>query len=181
MEGKLVYIDAGHGGSDPGATREGIYEKDINLAVAVEVERNIVLLGHRVEQTRTTDTSVTLLERVRRINEKSPNLLVSIHCNASTNPSAKGIETWYKDISLRSMRLAKSIQIEAIATTEAVDRLVKNAGNNIYVLSKANMVAVLIEMGFISNPEERSLLVQPEYQNRLARAISLGIDKYLRG
>ena len=183
---KLIILDPGHGGKDPGATREGVLEKDINLNVALLVGKilnpGLARRGYRIGYIRATDMTVELTERPKlaATAPEKPSAYISIHCNAAINPAAFGIETWYPQYSIRSKALARFIQDKAVTVTGAKSRGIKEATDNIYVLKKAPCPAALIEMGFISNPTERRLLVDPAYQQTLASAIAEGIDAYFR-
>jgi N-acetylmuramoyl-L-alanine amidase len=167
---KLIILDPGHGGEDPGATREGVLEKDINLNVALLVGKilnpGLASRGYRIGYIRANDMTIELTDRPKLAAIEKPNAYVSIHCNAVINPKAFGIETWYPQYSIRSKTLASFIQ--------------DKASENIYVLKKATYPATLIEMGFLSNPTERRLLSDPAYQQSLAGAIAEGIDAYFR-
>lgn len=171
-----------HGGVEPGATREGIHEKGVNLNVALIVGKILnpgrASRGYRIGYIRATDTTVELTERPKLAAIEKPDIYVSIHCNAAINPAAHGIETWHYDNSDRGKALAKSIQSKAIAITGAKDRGIKASKGDKYVLKKTPCPAALIEMGFISNPTERRLLADPAYQQSLASAIAEGIDRY---
>lgn len=175
---KTIIIDPGHGGADPGAVRDAVREKDINLAVALSVGAILAELGYAVRYTRKADVEVALTDRPKAA--ARADAFISIHCNAAENPVAAGIETWYQKTDLRGASLAKAIQFKAVAATGAKSRLVKAATDNIYVLRKAPCPAALIEMGFLSNEAERGLLTTEPYQQAIARAIAEGIDQYLK-
>lgn len=178
---RLIFLDPGHGGADPGATYEGVNEKDINLAVGLIVGDLLTKRGYRVGFTRNDDSEVALHERAARANGQFASCYFSIHCNAAANaPTAQGIETWYYKPSSRAAHLAKTVQVKAVAITGAKNRLVRGT-ESLYVLKYTRMPAALIEMGFLSNENERALLSTAPYQQSLASAIAEGVDEYMRG
>lgn len=178
---KLIFLDPGHGGADPGATYEGVNEKDINLAVALTAGELLTGRGYQVAYSRNDDREVSLVDRAVGANGQQAYCYISIHCNAAANaPTAQGIETWYYKPSSRSARLAKTIQVKAVAVTGAKNRLVRGT-ESLYVLKYTRMPAALIEMGFLSNKNERALLSTAPYQQSLASAIAEGVDEYMRG
>ena len=181
---KYVIIDAGHGGSDPGAIgnieEEKYREKDITLAVAKLVEEKLTENGVEVIMTRSGDTYPTLTERARLANRKDAAMFVSIHVNSAANaPKASGIEVYYANknnhdfYGVTSKEVASSVLKSLIAETNAVNRGVKTENHAVTRLSV--MPAILIELGFISNEEEIKLLIDEEYQKILADAIAEGI------
>ncbi|NPA79651.1 MAG: N-acetylmuramoyl-L-alanine amidase [Thermotogae bacterium] len=215
-----VVIDPGHGGKDAGAVGNGYREKDINLSVALKVAALLREKGYRVILTRSKDRYVSLYSRARLANRSGAHLFVSIHCNASRDPNASGMETYFLsesrtsqeravailensairyDIGFvepkepvgailgdllqnllleQSYRLAMSIHGTALEMALAKDRGVKQAG--FYVLKWVMMPSVLVELGFITNRREAKKLANGKYQDRLAKAIALGIEKYIR-
>ncbi len=173
---KYVVIDPGHGGSDVGATRNNIYEKDITLDVAKRVENLLIKKGYIVQMTRNDDKTVSLQERVDFSENIEPDIFVSIHVNSSNSDSPSGIEThYYKD---NSLLLAKCIHASMLNNISANDRgLFKS---KFYVINHTTAPAILVEMGFISNPLERSQIVSESRKNATAKAIAEGIDEYFK-
>ncbi|MER2040604.1 GW dipeptide domain-containing protein [Desemzia incerta] len=189
---KVVVIDAGHGGSDPGAQRVGVKEKDLNLSVAKKVQSKLKAAGYEVIMTRTNDTFIALSERARIANISNADIFVSIHTN-SFNGITSGIETFSYDLKgnaknplvandrnrmLKSNTLSSSIQNSLISTTNARTRGAKKA--NFHVIRETGMPAVLTEIGFIDNTTERNKLVTNSYQEKLANGITSGIKEYFR-
>ena len=187
---RVVVIDAGHGGTDPGAQTAGVKEKDLNLKVAKKVRAKLVSAGYEVIMTRTTDVFVALSERARIANISSADIFVSIHTN-SFNSISKGIETFSyngsgnaknlvvandPDRLLKSSLLSEAIQDALLEETGAYDRGDKEA--NFHVIRETGMAAVLTEMGFIDNASERSKLVNNNYQGKIADGIVQGIKNY---
>ncbi|MCD7948508.1 MAG: N-acetylmuramoyl-L-alanine amidase [Oscillospiraceae bacterium] len=175
---RTVVIDAGHGGTDPGAYYESTSEKDINLAVALKVQPLLIAQGYNVIMTRSTDVFVDLYERAAIANNINADLFVSIHSNASaTSKTAQGILTYCYPGSTRGETCGKIIQKNITAATGANDRGVLS--ENYVVLRETNMCAVLVELGFMSTHDELVKLVDDSYQTKLAQGIADGIVEYL--
>ena len=181
-----VVIDAGHGGSDSGAVGpNGVMEKTVTLDVAKKVQRLLNEAGKEVVMTRWSDVDVSwagasngqeLQARVDRIPPGAA-LFVSIHCNAFSNPATNGMETYYYWGSSEGQRLATLLNEELENFGGRPNRGVKGA--NFYVLKHSNVPASLIELAFVTNPEEEYLLSDDNYQEQLAQAITRGIKRYL--
>jgi N-acetylmuramoyl-L-alanine amidase len=150
---KRVVLDAGHGGSDPGASGKTVAEKVITLGVALKLRDILLSAGIEVLLTRETDQSVSLQSRVQLSNDWGADLFVSIHCNAYLTQIAHGIETWYytQDV------LAQKFQTAMMARfPDHTDRGIKKA--SFYVLKYTVCPAVLVELEFISTPEQEEFL-----------------------
>lgn len=173
---KYIVIDAGHGGSDCGALRNGINEKDITLDIAKRVQAQLEKKGYVVAMTRTDDTYVSLQDRVDYSEIFNPDIFVSIHVNSSNSESPSGIEThYYKD---NSLKLAKYVHASLLNNINAKDRgLFKS---KFYVINHTTAPAILIETGFISNPNERAQLITESRKNATTKAIVEGIDEYFK-
>ena len=173
----VVYLDPGHGGSDPGSSGNGIIEKNLNLSLALRVRDKLQSMGIAVYMSRDTDKFVSLEDIAKGANAVNPDVFVSIHQNSFTDPSANGIETyWYKaDI---DKKLASNIQSQLAANTNAKDRGVKT--QPFYVIKNTNMPSVLVECGFISNPDEANRLKNLDYQNKIINAIADGTYNFLK-
>lgn len=169
-----VVIDAGHGGSDVGATRNGVYEKNITLDVSKRVADLLRKKGYIVEMTRTTDTYVSLQDRVAISEDINPDVFVSIHVNSSNSDSPTGLEThYYKD---NSLELAKYVHASLLNHVNSKDRgLFKS---RFYVINHTTAPAILVEIGFISSPVERAQLVSESRKQATAKAIAEGINDY---
>lgn len=177
---RTVVLDAGHGGSDCGANYGGIYEKNINLAVTQKVYSLLQDTGINLLMTRTSDATVNLYDRPALANNAGADLFMSIHSNASaTSTTVQGIYTcYYGDSSTGGKQLAQSVQSAVIAAAGATDRGLQ-ARPNLVVLKDSKMPAALIEMGFMSTPEELARLTDDGYQQELALGIAGGIIAYL--
>lgn len=176
-------IDPGHGGSDPGAVGpSGLREADVNLAIAQHVARYLLSSGVEIILTRASDVDVSLEERVNIANQAEANVFVSVHCNASVSPEARGAETYYHDESARGQSLAQHIQGN-IAALGLYDRGVKSDytlyQSGLYVLRETVMPAALVEVEFISNPDGEQWLASPDNQNAAGKAIAKGVCEYL--
>ena len=194
---KVVYLDAGHGGYDPGATYFGQYEKNLTLAVQKRVKAKLEAAGYTVVTSRNTDTSVELLERSASANKSKADIFVSLHFNAGAQ-SANGVETYYyqyyseypsrinqtyhndAERLKRSSELAQAIQSNVVAQTGSKNNGVKR--ETFAVVRETTAPAVLVELGFISNQAEFNKINTAAYQEKLAEGVTKGIlayyDKY---
>ena len=186
---EMIVIDAGHGGRDLGAAskREDYEEKSLTLSTAFLVQEALRQKGYQTVLTRNHDTYIPLDTRADIANTLHANLFVSIHYNFSTSQEARGVEVfYYKETKTpHSARIASSKQLgqmilnHIIKSTGAASRGVKPA--NFAVVRETTMPAVLIEAGFLSNPQERQCIRDPAYLRCLARGISEGVEAYLCG
>ncbi len=174
-----VVIDAGHGGSDVGATREGIYEKNITLAIAKMVEKNLNNKGVKTTMTLEKDKTVSLQERCDISNETRPDLFVSVHVNSSVNNAIYGVEThWWKQDSVKYAETVHKHLGKNFNKWKTKDRgLFKS---QFYVINHTEAPAILVEIGFISNENERAAISTQKRQTEIAKAISEGIMDYLK-
>jgi len=176
--GKKVVIDAGHGGHDSGATSDGVREKDINLEVAQCLAEALTRRGVIVTMIRDDDTFVDLDERVRLSNTSKSDCFISIHTNdtdASCSPS--GVETyWYTD---QSQRLANCAYHALVERLGANGRFVMCRGFR--VVRNAVIPATLVEIGYIGNSSDRASITNEVYQERLAQALTWGLEQYFNG
>ncbi|MFT7617328.1 MAG: N-acetylmuramoyl-L-alanine amidase [Planctomycetota bacterium] len=188
LRGRHFVIDAGHGGKDGGTARHGVREKDITLYVAKEVAQMLRSEGARVTMTRTTDHKIQLNRRAQISNQKSPDAFISIHVNSAPNSKAAGVEVYSasnrsqgqrSDKLPKSKKLASALFRHLSMATPVKDRGVKPSPG-FRVLKKNNHPSALVELGFVSNSKERSLLKRRSYQKRLAIALVAGIREYSR-
>ena len=190
----VVIIDAGHGGEDGGAIgTNGVYEKDLNLKISLELEE---LFRSKQIPTRLTRTEDTLLydkstdyeghkkaldmeARVAIANEYENAIFVSIHMNSFTQEKYSGLQVYYSENSPYSAVLAKEIQdMTSTNLQPSNNRKIKPSNNGIYLLDNIYHPSILIECGFLSNEEECNLLCNEEYQKRLSLIIFSAIMKY---
>ncbi len=183
-----VVIDPGHGGYDPGATRGDIYEKDIVLEISRHIELILGKKGAKVVMTREADEDLLelpagsrkrreLSNRLKIIARSDADILISIHANWMESPVWSGSQTFYKNDE-ESKRLALVIQEELAAGLQNTEREAHEGAY--FILERSPVPAVIIEVGFISNPEEIKLLLDPEYQKKVALAISKGVFRYFK-
>lgn len=186
LSGKIITLDAGHGGSDPGAIgSDGTKEKNITLAITKAVKELLEKKGAKVYMTRTTDVDVygpnasdadELQARVNVGEKYNSDLFVSLHINSSVNKNVGGFSTYYYPKTSNDLRIAKAIQDQLTANFGVDDLGVRQA--NFYVIKRISMPATLVEMCFISNEKELVLMKGKWFQNKTARLIAAGIEKY---
>ena len=186
LDGKIITLDAGHGGSDPGAIgSDGTKEKNITLAITKMVKEILEQKGAKVYMTRTTDVDVfgpnasdaeELQARVNVGEKYNSDMFVSLHINSSVNKNVGGFSTYYYPKTDNDLRLAKNIQNKLAANFGVDDLGVRQA--NFYVIKRISMPAVLVEMCFISNEKELTLMKGQWFQKKTARLIAEGIEKY---
>ncbi|MEA4924893.1 MAG: N-acetylmuramoyl-L-alanine amidase [Syntrophomonadaceae bacterium] len=183
----IVVLDAGHGGSDPGASGSYLKEKDVSLAVTLKAGQLLTAKGIRVIYTRTDDTFVELIDRSDIANFYNAAVFVSVHCNASTSRTPSGTETYcyypLEDPQLYLQKderynLALRLQQALVANLGLNDRGVKEM--NLSVLRESTMPSALVELGFISTPTEEALMQQQQFKDRAAEAIANAIAGYMQ-
>jgi N-acetylmuramoyl-L-alanine amidase len=181
---KVVVIDAGHGGWDPGTVRDNVLEKDINLSIAQKLqayleEGGATVLITRLDDAGLADTKAGDMRMRRQIsNTGHADIVVSIHQNSLGNTNIKGAQVFYYNQSDSSKKLSDFIQQHLIEFVDPNNRLQPKANDNYYILKQTAMPAVIVECGFLSNPGERSKLVTESYQERIAWGIYMGIVDY---
>lgn len=187
----VVVIDAGHGGMDPGKVGvNGTLEKEINLAMAEKLKQLLEQNDITVVMTRTDDDGLyqendankkraDMQARVRILQEMAPVLAVSIHQNSFTDNSSRGAQVFYYQGSEQGKLAADMIQ-EAMrrAIADGNHRMAK-ANADYYMLKKSPCPLVIVECGFLSNPEEEALLRTESYQRKVAWAIHLGVMEWI--
>ncbi|GEL78726.1 N-acetylmuramoyl-L-alanine amidase [Tenuibacillus multivorans] len=182
LEGLNIVIDAGHGGSDPGASENGSNEKDILLPVTLNVGERLERLGANVILTRDEDKFLSLDQRVALSRSYYNDLFVSIHANIFSNENAYGAETYYSDEKGSNVEqgyyLAQDIQEQMAELAEMHDRGVKE--KDFRVIYKNESPAALLELGFMSNPSDYEKLMSSDYRYLFADAITQGIIDYFK-
>lgn len=169
-----IFIDPGHGGKDPGACNGKFKEKDIVLDIGLMLGEQLSKEGHEVAYSRTTDSFVSLAERVNKSNRFKADVFISLHCNAFSAPNAQGVETYYYKTSSKGKELAAKIQ-QGIIDNSLYS---KNRGikpGNFYVLRNTKAIAVLVELGFITNEVDLGFILKNK--NELSRAVVEGYFK----
>lgn len=175
FEDKVIVLDPGHGGKDPGALGKDNREKDLALSTAKKLEAKLEALGATVFMTRTGDTYPTLSERVQFSKSKKADVFISIHYNAGSS-TANGIETFYWTSHENEKELAGYVQEEVIESTGLKSRGVKTG--NFQVISTNTTDAILVELGFISNPDEEKVIETNTFQTKAATGIVNGLKAY---
>lgn len=185
VSGRTVVIDAGHGGSDPGAIfphnslKPNIREKDVALAVALKVRDALEAAGVNVVMTRDSDTFPSLKERVEIANASGADLFVSIHCNSmETRFDVDGAQVYYHTSSEFGKKFATIVYDKIIDYTGMTKRNIQD-GSTLYVIRHTSMPAILTEGGFVSNEKDRRYLLSEEGRQALANAIADGVIEAL--
>ena len=185
LSGKLIVIDPGHGSKDPGTSYGDIYEKDINLAISLYLRDELSKNGASVIMTREGDYDLSTPNtnhrkksdfdnRIKLINESKANLYLSIHLNYLSSTAYYGAQVFYNN---DNEYLADSIQ-KYLNENLNSDREIKKIPSSTYMYNKLEVKGVLIECGFLSNYNERNLLIDKNYQAKVAHYISNAIVKY---
>ena len=189
----VVVVDVGHGGRDPGKVGiDGSLEKDVNLAIALRLKTYLEQSDVKVVMTRETDTALygkedsrkkmaDMRERCRIIEESGADLVVSIHQNSYHQEEVSGGQVFYYKSSEKGKRLAEIIQKRFDYVLGEQNRRLARANGNYYLLLHVKCPIVIVECGFLSNRKEAALLQDPEYQDRMAWTVHMGIMEYLGG
>ena len=192
ITGKVIVLDAGHGGPDSGArSPNGSFEKHISLTIALKLQRLLTEAGAHVYLTRWDDNDLATAEdqrlgrrhqrdlrnRTRRVVDRQPDAFVSIHCNSVPSPLWRGAHTIYMEGNPEGERLAKLVQ-ERFRTMLLPTHRSADDMSTLYLLKRIQGPAVLAEVGFLSNPDEAHHLLQSDYQENVATAIYMGVLDY---
>jgi N-acetylmuramoyl-L-alanine amidase len=195
LTGQIILIDPGHGGPDGGASsRGGVLEKEVTLSIAFYLRDFLQESGALVQMTREADIELStpeakrmgrrkiedLKNRLRLINGEDVDLFISIHSNSISSPRWRGAQTFYHPKYKDNRSLAYLIQEELKRNLENTNRQEKMS-QDLFLLKHAENPGVLVEVGFLSNPEEAELLESEEYQKQVAFSIYLGILRYAAG
>lgn len=178
----LIILDAGHGGTDPGAvgynSKNEIVarESKINLAITNLVKEKLLNQGYNVILTRDTDTYISLSERVELEKSLDADMFVSIHCNSIENKDINGTQVYYHPSSTKGSVLANNIYDALVDLTDLAPKETQN-GAHLYVIRETVSPAVIVETAFISNESDRKYLLSTDGQNKIAEAIFKGIKK----
>ena len=174
-KGTTVVIDAGHGGSDYGAIRDDVNEKDLTLELSQKLRDYLQKYGVKVIMTRDKDETLSLQRRSEISNEINPNAFVSVHINSFTRSDVKGLETyWYQP---QSKALGQIVHNYLTLSIDSPDRGLQTA--RFYVINHTNAPSILVEVGYISNPDERKEMQTSKRQKKTVKAIGDGILLYL--
>ena len=187
--GKVIYIDPGHGGPDPGTIYKNIYEKDINLEICKKLQTILEEEGAIVYLTRYGDYDLSksytgsrkksdLNNRAKIINESNADIYISIHLNSINSTIWKGAQVFYDDINEKNKDIANLFQEQLkldLKTTRSVKEI-----STMLMNRKITVPGILIEAGFLSNPNDRYLLKQNDYQYKICNSIRNGLIKYFK-
>lgn len=180
LKDRIIVIDAGHGGKDPGASSNKLNEKTVVLKVGKLVESKLKNAGAKVVMTRSNDTYLTLEQRTELAKKHYAEAFVSIHVNAAGSSAAKGAEVYYDSSTnpnaSESKLLASKIQTNLVKNANMNDRGVRD--QRFYVIRNNNVAAVLVELGFITNPDDFKKLSSDQYAEIYAEAIYQGLVQY---
>ena len=186
-----IVIDVGHGGSDPGKVGiQGIKEKDVNLAIARYLKDYLIAEDYTVYMTRETDQGLydesvsnkkksDLSNRIQFLKKKNASCMISIHQNSYPDTIQHGAQTFYYEGREEDKNFAQYVQDSLLAFDPSNTRQIKS-NTSYYILKNAQVPSILIECGFLSNPEETANLTDPNYQKQIAYAIAIGTCRYLR-
>lgn len=186
-----IVIDVGHGGSDPGKVGiQGIKEKDVNLAIARYLKDYLIAEDYTVYMTRETDQGLydesvsnkkksDLSNRIQFLQKKNAACMISIHQNSYPDTIQHGAQTFYYEGREEDKNFAQYVQDSLLAFDPSNTRQIKS-NTSYYILKNAQVPSILIECGFLSNPEETANLTDPNYQKQIAYAIAIGTCRYLR-
>lgn len=191
LTGKVIYIDPGHGGPDGGAVGSNTLEKDISLSISLIIRDYLQEQGALVLLTRDEDVDLAdentkgysrrkgedLKKRVNIINESEADLYLSIHLNAIPSSRWSGAQTFYNGRYIENEHIAKYIQDELRKNLENTNRVAKPI-DGVYLLKNVKKPGALVEVGFLSNPEEEKLLSKKVYQEKVAASIYNGVLRY---
>ena len=179
--GKVIYLDAGHGGADSGAISNNIYEKNLNLEIVDKLESELLTRDgdYDLSTTNINRKKDDLYSRVKLINNSNCDMYISIHLNSTTSTKWRGLQIFYSSINENNKLLAETINNSLIKDIKNVREIKKS--NNYYMYKNITTPGILIEVGFLSNPNDKYLLKQEEYQYKLVSSITDGIVNYFTG
>lgn len=187
----VVVVDSGHGGRDSGKVSDsGVLEKDVNLQIALLLKEELSKQGIQVVMTRESDVglyeetdsnkkSSDMKARLELIESAGCDIAVSIHQNSYSDPKVKGAQCFYYTDSKEGKRLAEIIQSRLVSEVDPTNHRLAKGNDSYYLLKKSSVPMVIVECGFLSNPQETALLTTPEYQQLLAENIAMSVVSYL--
>lgn len=189
LKDKIIYIDPGHGGIDPGAIYKNIKESEINLQISKQLKEQLEISGATVYLTRIGDYDLSennarnhkrndLTARARIINESMCDMYISIHLNSDQSSTWNGAQIFYTNKNEKNKKIAQIMQKNFKEKLKS-KRKEKNI-EDMYLFEKIDRPGILVEAGFISNPNDRYLLNQQTYQKKIATAIVESVIQYFR-
>ena len=188
-----IVIDPGHGGNDPGKIGiNDVPEKDVNLAISLELKEILEQNDCRVVMTRQKDEALyqagdtnkkvaDLRARCQMNNDSGADAVISIHQNSFTAESSRGAQVFYRASSQEGKKLADILQTQLVSGLDPDNRRVAKANSDYFMLKNTTATMVIVECGFLSNSKEAELLTQASYQRRVAWAVALGVLQYVSG
>lgn len=182
----VIVVDPGHGGEDPGKVGiNDVLEKDLNLQIAKKVKKLLEEAGIKIVMTRTNDKvpdakKEDLNQRVQLINETKPTLALCIHQNSYPDEKIKGAQVFYHTITPEAEDVATIVQ-EQLRTVDPTNTRQIKENDTYFMLKNCQVPTIIVECGFLTNPEEAARLTQEEYQDQIAQAICEGVVKWLSG
>ncbi len=182
LQNRVIILDPGHGGKDPGTVKGSVSEKSITLKVSTQVKQLLENAGAKVYMTRTGDTYPSLQDRVDFTQANYGEIFVSVHVNSAANSSAQGTETYYA-ISTGDM-YQEDIDLATFVNNQIVNNLnMKNRGvkqEQYYVIRNMVIPSILVELGFLTNTEDHNKMTNDQYVNLFAESIYNGILQYYK-
>lgn len=187
---KIIVIDIGHGGNDPGkVSADSVKEKDINLSIGLELEKELLARGYKVILTRRTDMNLAdahssnmkssdMRNRVKLINDTHPDIMISIHQNSFPDESVKGAQAFYQINSDEGKKLAELLQSSMVKKVDNTNKRKSKESSSYYIIKNTECPSVILECGFLSNKNECANLQNEQYQGKIAIAIADAIDEY---
>lgn len=186
--GKTIVLDAGHGGVDKGAQNGQIIEQELNLILVEKLQKELISRGATVYLTRTNENDLStttvnrkrsdLYNRAKYINKISPDMYISIHLNSTTSPNWKGLQLFYTNKNKENKEIATTITNYLKENISNVREI--KLDNTYYMYKHISSPGILLEAGFISNPNENYLLRQSWYQDKLITLIADSIEIYFQ-
>jgi len=194
---EVIVVDPGHGGIDGGTNIGDLLEKNINLDIGLKLKKELKKEGYKVIMTREVDESLEkysdinasryrkdLNARKTIITKNDPTVFVSIHVNSSKKSSARGVKVYHYPTSIEGKKLAEDIcsSVDEIVYDDFLnERSIRSEviGENYYVLRETANTGVLVEVGFITNEEDRKLITDDKYQSKISQAIKEGVKRYI--
>jgi N-acetylmuramoyl-L-alanine amidase len=186
IKGKVIVIDAGHGGYDPGALGvTGLYEKDFNLDTSLKLQDKLTALGATVIMTRTDDSFISLSGRANVANQVYADIFVSVHANSTNSSALRGTSTYFYApstnpalYSQREQRQKLAARVQNRLAAELGTRNIGTLQANFAVLRETQMPSILVESAFLSNPDDEALLKDSQFRDKEAQAIADGLSDY---
>lgn len=185
-----IVVDAGHGGNDPGKVADdGTLEKDLNLSVSQKLAEKLTAIGFNVVVTRDTDTGLAdagasnekrsdMQNRLDIFNSDGISCLISIHHNSFTDSSVRGAQVFYHSNSESGKKLADIVQSKIASDVDTDNTRQSKSNDSYYILKNSSCTGIIVECGFMSNPDELNTLRDEAYQNKIASAICAGVCEY---